>query len=985
LGVIRSLLLLALCLPLSVTALDIAPTEPQDPESQRLQFHLPPGFEIQLVLADPDIGQPMNLSFDAQGRLWVTSSVEYPYPVQGEGIEPRFEKTPGVGEGLPKDWLTVASNIGPDGRPASIQRFATGLNIPIGQTPMGDGSEGIVYSIPDISRFRDVDGDGHAEIREPLYRHFGNIDTHGMANSFRRWIDGWIYGSHGFRNTSQIVDDQGRTTELYSGHTYRFRPDGSRFEIYTRGQVNPFGLTIDPLGNVFSADCHSRPLFQLLQGAAYLRPSWGQPIDEPLGLAPEMIDHDHGSTGICGPAYYAADYFPAEYRDNIFLCNPVTGRIHRDKLIQHGSTLLADTQPDFITCDDPWFRPVDLTVGPDGALYLADFYNAIIGHYEVPLNHEKRDRTHGRVWRIIYKKPPPPIPDLTQLETDSLLRLLETENEPLRVLANLQLGDRWEAQDEDLVREFYQKASPHARAHILWILERNGSLSDEELDAAIRNESYIVQVHAQKILAERQSWEAKEKAWALFGLQASNGFVSRAAADGMRRHPDASFINPLLTNWETADAADTHLIHVIRMALREQLRHTDGWSAKLSADSPLVGIAAVTHTVESARFALLKSDPRQDHFKTALEENVSLLNEEELRGLINRLEKSDFNREETIRMLGAVVIGLEADPSSELLNWALKAIANVFENPRSVDRSILEFAMGIAGALELKELADPLLAMARDGDLAACQAILQIDPEQGFETMLELLAVAPAARQTELARVISSTEPGSVRLLDAIEEGSASSFLLRDSLIRQNLGETNPRLVALTKNLPDESAELSKLLQERRVGFPKAKRSIENGRIVFQTYCVACHSIDGGGGNIGPSLDGAYVRGFERLLEDILEPNRNVDPAFTLTTLRTRGGQNISGIGARSEAGQIILMDAAGTTHTIAEAEVTEKTNSHLSLMPAGLGTLIPQDDLFNLVEFLSANREGKASDASTEVKRDWPRTKHRRPHWRRP
>ena len=146
-----------------------------------------------------------------------------------------------------------------------------------------------------------------------------------------------------------MIDAQGRTTDLFSGHTYRFRPDGSRFEIYTRGQVNPFGLTIDPFGNVYSADCHSRPLFQLLAGAAYLRPSWGEPVYEPIGLAPEMIDHDHGSTGICGPAYYAATHFPTEYRDNIYLCNPVTGRVHRDKLIGHGSTLIADTQPDFIT------------------------------------------------------------------------------------------------------------------------------------------------------------------------------------------------------------------------------------------------------------------------------------------------------------------------------------------------------------------------------------------------------------------------------------------------------------------------------------------------------------------------------------------------------------------------------------------------------------------------------------------------------------
>src|SRR5690606_7686945 len=115
------------------------------------------------------------------------------------------------------------------------------------------------------------------------------------------------------------------------------------------------------------------------------------------------IDHSHGSTGICGPCYYAADHFPADYRDNIYLCNPVTGIVHRDRLVWHGSTPQVDTQPDFITCKDGWFRPVDIQLGPDGALYIADFYNAIIGHYEVPLEDPRRDRTHGRIWRITWR------------------------------------------------------------------------------------------------------------------------------------------------------------------------------------------------------------------------------------------------------------------------------------------------------------------------------------------------------------------------------------------------------------------------------------------------------------------------------------------------------------------------------------------------------------------------------------------------------
>ena len=401
------------------------------PAEERKALHVPPGFEIQLVAAEPDIQKPLNIAFDDRGRLWVTDTVEYPYPAK-EGTKPR-------------DTVKILSDFGPDGKARSITTFADGLNIPIGLLPLPSATAALVHSIPDIFLLRDTNGDGRADSREVLYGVFGHRDTHGMTNAFSWGFDGWIYACHGFSNSSTVQGKDKRPIEMNSGNTYRMRPDGSHAEYFTHGQVNPFGLAFDPLGNLYSCDCHSRPVYQLLRGAWY--PSFGKP-DDGLGFGPEMVTYDHGSTGIGGISYYAAEQFPEAFRGTIFVGNVVTNRINHDRIEWHGSTPKGIEQPDFVWSEDNWFRPVDIELGPDGALYVADFYNRIIGHYEVPLTHPGRDRTSGRIWRIVYrgpdgKLPPPPgAMDRTRSSVDQLVIDLGNPNLAVRISAANQLAGR---------------------------------------------------------------------------------------------------------------------------------------------------------------------------------------------------------------------------------------------------------------------------------------------------------------------------------------------------------------------------------------------------------------------------------------------------------------------------------------------------------------------------------------------------------------
>lgn len=360
-------------------------TEPRTPDEERAGFHLPDGFEAQLFAAEPQIAKPLNMAWDARGRLWVTNTLEYPYPAK-PGTEPR-------------DSIKILEDTDGDGRCDKVTTFADKLNIPMGLLPTKGGV--ICFNIPDIVFLRDNDGDDKADERIKLLGPFDTTrDTHGMINGLRRGPDGWIYACHGFNNQSNVTAEDGSNVKLTSGNTFRFRDDDSRIEQWTSGQVNPFGLAADDWGNLYSADCHSKPITALLRGGCY--PSFGRPHDG-LGFAPSMMDHLHGSTAICGLNYYQADQFPASFQRRFYSGNVMTSRINCNVIERQGATVTARELPDFMTSDDPWFRPVDIQLGPDGALYVADFYNKIIGHYEVPLEHPGRDRESGRIWRIVYQ------------------------------------------------------------------------------------------------------------------------------------------------------------------------------------------------------------------------------------------------------------------------------------------------------------------------------------------------------------------------------------------------------------------------------------------------------------------------------------------------------------------------------------------------------------------------------------------------------
>ncbi len=460
---------------------------------------------------------------------------------------------------------------------------------------------------------RDTDGDGRADRREVLYGVFGHRDTHGMTNAFTWGFDGWIYACHGFSNTRA---SRGRTTEpiaMNSGNTYRMRPDGSHAEYVTHGQVNPFGLAFDPLGNLYSCDCHSRPVYQLIRGAWY--PSFGKP-DDGLGFGPDMVTHDHGSTGIAGISYYAADQFPEAYRGTVFIGNVVTNRINHDRIEWHGSSPKGIEQPDFVWSEDNWFRPVDIELGPDGALYVADFYNRIIGHYEVPLTHPGRDRRAGgsggsSTGASDGKQPPPPSPSTGRgPRSTDLVADLGHPNLAVRISAANQLVERGRQRTSTRrsARSWTTASRQRRRVHGLWVLQRRGRSTTRPCGLR-RDADRELRVHGLKILSSERSCPADARARP--GRHARRRPIR---PPGRRRgagaHPSLANIRPLLALRQATPADDTHLIHVARIALRDQLKTADVWQGLETLGlserdrRDIADVATGVHSPEAAAFLL---------------------------------------------------------------------------------------------------------------------------------------------------------------------------------------------------------------------------------------------------------------------------------------------------------------------------------------------------------------------------------------------
>jgi putative membrane-bound dehydrogenase-like protein len=982
--------------------------KPLAAEESLKHYVTPVDFHVELFAAEPQIGKVVAMNWDERGRLWVCETVDYPNELQPQG------------QG--HDRIRICEDSDGDGRADRFTVFAEHLSIPTAIVCVRGGA--VVQDGVETVFLKDIDGDDRADVRHVLITGWGMGDTHGGVSNFQYGLDGWIWAMQGYNNSTPKFP--GSKDESFRAGFFRFRltpsdpPEVAELEFVRSTNNNTWGLGLSEEGLIFGSTANGNPSEYMPIANRYYEAVRGWSPEtlrgiaesnkfEPVTEAVRQVDHHGGFTAAAGHALYTARQWPPEYWNRTaFVTEPTGHLVATFQLNGSGASFRSRNAYNMLAGDDEWIAPIMAEIGPDGQLWVADWYNIIVQHnptpvgyktgkgnaYEIPL----RDKTHGRVYRVVYDKSaagtaPKSLQGATNAE---LVAALRCDNFLWRRHAQRLIVERratdvvdslWKLVDDSSVDAAGLNVGAIHALHVLAALEQLTAANFSRLEPALRHPSAGVRrnavqlaprtddatsaiLHSAKLLDDA---DGQVRLAALLALAESPS--SAAAAEAVARFVADS--QAMSDRW-LSDAATAAAARHSEFFLRTILAKTGAAEARGTVPTALVGIVA-------------------EHYARGVPSDVA--------ALLTATAEADYAARGAV--VDAVLAGLARGwPKQTPVKFSADAEARLTDLLRRSSPDAKGALMTLATAWDLKSLESQIAAIA--GDFLKAAADERAADEARVEAVSRYVTLRPADATTaaEVLKLISArTSPEAARgFLEALSSGTSpttaaalldryGSFTpaLRTAAVRVLLGraEWTAALVAalddgripaadlaldqkqsLTAHPDRAIAAKAKQVFARGGGLPNPDRQkvlaellplaarsgdASLGKEVFKKQCSKCHMHSGEGNRVGPDLTGMAVHPKQELLVHLVDPSRNVEGNFRVYTVALADGRVMTGLLAGESKTTVEIIDAEAKRHVLQRADVEELVASTKSLMPEGFEKQVPADDIVHLLEFLTA------------------------------
>lgn len=956
------------------------------PEEAMRKFQIADDLEIKQVLTEPIVRQPVSLNFDERGRMWVVQYLQYPNPA-GLKLLSRDNYWRNVYDKVPpapphhfrgKDKITIHEDTDGDGIYDRHKTFVDGLNI---VTAVTKGRGGVwVLNPPYLLFYPDKNNDDIPD-GDPVVHlsGFGLEDTHSVVNSLCWGPDGWLYAAQGSTVSAQVrVSGKEKDPPQHSiGQLiWRYHPETKRYEIFAEGGGNAFGVEIDRKGRVYSGHNGGNTRgFHYVQGGYYQKGfSKHGPISNPYSYGyfpaikhPQVPRFTHTFT------IYDGKHLPSFYQGKLLGISPMLNYVVCSDISSDGSSFQTKDLNFPVRTNDTWFRPVDIKHGPDGAIYIADWYDGQVNHYR---NHEgQMDARNGRIYRLARKGAGAhPLPDLSKKSSKELALLLNDENRWVRRTALRLLGDRKDRESIPFLRNTCLESSGQLALENLWALHLSGGFDEAFAMKSLEHSDPHVRLWTVRLLGDRGKIDKllSQKIERMAQTE-KNIEVRSQMACSARRFP-AEIGLPILAQLMThgEDVNDIHMPLLLWWGLEQHCSNDPSAVLKLFHSDSLWDEQIVReHLLQRLmrRFAdpgtnkdllicarLLEMAPSQDHAKKLLEGFEQAYAGRSLANIPKELALAMSKRGG-----GSLSLQLRLGDAKAVQN-ALKLCAN-----QQTDAHRRVELIEILGEIKAKEAWPTFLDLLRQSKSnevrrASALALLGFSSAKIPNTLIELHDQFPDMVRSAAQTVLLSRENWTLQWLNAIDNNRINKKLIDASVVRRMTVHANEEIRQLiSKNWGDVQGATTEAMQREIESLAKVIQksagSPYEGKKLFQSNCAKCHTLFRRGGNIGPDLTAYDRRDLPNMLLHIVNPSAEIREGFENYLVVTNDGRVLNGFLVGQDRNGIVLRNAEGQDVKLVRDAIEEMRVLQQSIMPEGLLRSLSEQQVRDLFAYLRSSQ----------------------------